>query len=92
MKEKKADVFIRQSKNKVIQISYWGGKHTMSKRVLSPFIALVFCFSLLPPAAVAEKTETEPITVQEQQEPNDSAAMQEQQEPIALPAAARIMM
>ena len=50
----------------------------MRKRVLSPFMALVFCFSLLSPAAFAEKTETEPITVQEQQEPNDSAAMQEQ--------------
>ena len=59
----------------------------MRKRVLSLFMALVFCFSLLPPAAFAEKTETEPITVQEQQEPNDSAAMQEQQEPTALPAA-----
>ena len=29
----------------------------MSKRVLSPFMALVFCFSLLPPAAFAEKNE-----------------------------------
>ena len=78
MKGKKADIFhsannIYSSINKLL-----GRKNTtMSKRFLSLFMALVLCFTLLPPAAFAE-TEAEPITVQEQQE---------QQEPEALPAA-----
>lgn len=60
----------------------------MSKRVLSLFMAFVFCFSLLPPAAFAE-TETEPITVQEQQEPDalpDTQSSEENEIAVSLPA------
>lgn len=53
----------------------------MSKRFLSLLMVLMLCLSVPPSAAFAEKAQTEPPSVQEQQEPDLSATENKQQEP-----------
>ena len=78
MKEKKADSF--NSANKIrcgINKFFREEKHTMSKRFLSLLLSLVLCFSLMPPAAFAEDTETKSAAVLERQDADPSAEREE---------------